>query len=153
MSIKVEIDMRELLELVNETRRRALSMKRAFTLIGRYMLKEFAVAHREKRSAAGQIWPPNKGAPPGRRFPDGSGEQMVDTGRLRKGFFVTSNENVFMVADQQVEIGTQVPYYIHHHFGAPKANLPMRRVIDWDEEKHGPELVEVVANYLFGKRR
>lgn len=148
--ITANIDFGDLFQIISQWKRRSGDMRRPFVIMSRWLLSQFAIAHREKRSVLGDIWPPNKDAPPGRRFPDGTGEQMTDTGALRRSFTIGAPGNIRQVGANELTVGTSIPYYIHHHFGAPRSGLPMRRIIDWSDEQMGPELIAVLIQYLFG---
>jgi phage gpG-like protein len=147
VQIIVDIDDRKLLEVIDKMIKKTKSFKKPFILISKYLLADWAKGYREKKSPSGETWPPNAGAPPGRRLKDGSGEQMVDTGRLRRSFRVGGSDNIRKAENLQLTVGTSVPYYIHHHFGAPAGHLPRRRVMDW-VPAYNETLVEIITKYL-----
>lgn len=52
------------------------------------------------------------------------------TGRLEKSITEQGDpENVTRVYPLALEMGTKVPYAVHHQWGAPKAKLPMRKFL------------------------
>jgi phage gpG-like protein len=55
---------------------------------------------------------------------------LKQSGRLEKS--VTDGgdpENITRIGPIEMEMGTRVPYAIHHQFGAPRANIPMRKFL------------------------
>ena len=72
---------------------------------------------------------------------------LFKTGRLRDSMIDATHADTIntIVNKRELFLGTTVPYAIHHQFGAPKANLPMRKFLFI-----GPEAPRAVRNIVDG---
>lgn len=93
-----------------------------FQAFGPYMLRSIS-RNFEAEGRPGR-WAPLRPATIRERIREGygAGPILVRTGRLKRGFRFEARPRTFRLFNR-------VPYYPHHQYGAPRANIPRRQMV------------------------
>lgn len=113
VSVTLKGDFAKLAALVRKFKRADELSRQIVKALGAEALAQVQLGFREERDPDGKPWAPLK-----RRV----GRILSKTGRLRRSFSMKFHASGF-------RIGTNVKYAKHHQFGAPRANIPPRRML------------------------
>lgn len=71
--------------------------------------------------------------------------------RLRKSLTQrTHPDHVYRASADEMFVGSSVEYGVHHQFGAPRARLPQRRPVEFDEP-FKRAIVKTMQRHIFGR--
>lgn len=104
--------------------RRAQQAQPIFEATGFYLAK---VQREQFASQGGRSggWEPRKSG--------GDWPILDKSGALKRSFQYGDANNIWDVTGDSLHYGSEVDYGVHHQFGAPAANLPMRKVFELSE--------------------